>query len=458
MKTGSVPAEQPETGSAVQPQVPAATLPARSGPGLGWDIWILTACQFFYYIGMSIDLTLTAIVGLRVAPTLALATVPLGAMSVVAVTASYGAGVLASRFGYTKVLVAGAAAAVTGGLVSVWAVEIHSFPMLCAGTATVGLYKSTGGYFRFLAADRSPADRRNQAISAVLLGGVAAAVVGPLLATGSSHLLGVVFAASYLMVACVAAPVIPLILMLRRNPAAQPAAQPAEAARPAAQPAEADEPAAQPAEPAGAPPGGVLAPVPIRAVARLPVFQQALGLLLVAQGVMMLVMSTAPLVNMTAGHSMSDNTTMVQLHLMGMFVPSLFSGRLVTRWGAGRTGLAGTALMASGTLVGAFGTQPFELMTAMALVGVAWNIMYVAGTALVVSCYQPGRGGRVQAASEGLSGAFAALASISSSAVLSLVGWNALNAIATSIALVLLLWLSQLRQNAGLVGAPQAGA
>ena len=429
MKAGSDPAGQLDAGPSTHPHASSAARPARSGPRLGRDIWILTACQFFYFIGTSIDLTLTAIVGMRVAPTLALATVPLGAMSVVGVAGSYGAGILATRFGYTKVMVAGAAAAVIGGLVSVWAVEVHSFGMLCVGTGTVGLYKATGGYFRFLAADRAPTDRRNQAISAVLLGGVAAAVVGPLVATASSHLLGVVFAASYLLVACVAAPVIPLVLMLRRNSSAQPAAVPSAEKLPA---------------------------VPVRAVAGRPAFRQALGLLLVAQGVMMLVMSTAPLVNMTAGHSMADNTTMVQLHLIGMFAPSLFSGRLTTRWGAGRTGLSGTALLAAGTLVGAFGTEPSELMVAMALVGVAWNIMYVAGTALVVSCYAPGRGGRIQAATEGISGAFAALASISASSVLTLVGWQPINAAATVLGLVLLLWLSQSRHTARTPGMAQA--
>lgn len=434
MKARSAPAGQPDSGTAVA--APEASR-ARSGPRLGRDIWILTACQFFYFIGTSIDLTLTAIVGLKVAPTLALATVPLGAMSVVGVAGSYGAGVLATRFGYTKVMVGGAATAVIGGLLSAWAVYVHSFPTLVAGTATVGLYKATGGYFRFLAADRSPAERRNQAISFVLLGGVLAAIVGPLVATATSHLLSVVFAASYLLVALVAAPVIPLVLLLRRDPASQrdAGAQGDSGTQGAAVPKAEELPA-----------------VPIRVAARMPAFQQGLGLLLVAQGVMMLVMSSAPLVNTMAGHSMTDNATMVQLHLIGMFAPSLFSGSLVSRWGAGRTGLAGSALMAVGTLVGAFGTTTIELMTAMALVGVAWNIMYVAGTALIVTCYEPGTGGRVQAASEGLSGAFAALASVAASSALSLLGWQPINVIATVLSLVVLLWLSQSRGRVGTLG------
>lgn len=432
MKARSAPAGQPDSGTAVAVQEAS---PARSRPRLGRDIWILTACQFFYFIGTSIDLTLTAIVGLKVAPTLALATVPLGAMSVVGVAGSYGAGVLATRFGYTKVMVGGAATAVIGGLLSAWAVYVHSFPTLVAGTATVGLYKATGGYFRFLAADRSPADRRNQAISFVLLGGVLAAIVGPLVATATSHLLSVVFAASYLLVALVAAPVIPLVLLLRRDPGSQ-----------------RDPGVDSGTQAAAVPKAEELPAVPIRAAARMPAFQQGLGLLLVAQGVMMLVMSSAPLVNTMAGHSMTDNATMVQLHLIGMFAPSLFSGSLVTRWGAGRTGLAGSALMAAGTLVGAFGTTTTELMTAMALVGVAWNIMYVAGTALIVTCYEPGTGGRVQAASEGLSGAFAALASVAASSALSLLGWQPINVIATVLSLVVLLWLSQSRGRVGTLG------
>lgn len=192
------------------PAVPAAD----AIPGL----WILTACQFLYYGGLSVDLTLTAIVGLSLAPTVALATVPLTAMSVTAMAASYYAGTLSARFGHRRMLIVGGLAATVGGLVTMTAIMAHSFVWMCVGTAIVGLYKATGGYFRYLAADRAPDGQRTRALSLVLLGGVAAAAIGPWAATSASHLFSTMYAGSYLMVTVLAAAVVVLMLWLRPVP------------------------------------------------------------------------------------------------------------------------------------------------------------------------------------------------------------------------------------------------
>jgi MFS family permease len=392
---------------------PPRAEPPKTG-ARGRDIWILTACQFFYYVGTSVDLTLTAIVGLRLAPTVLLATAPLAAMTTVSIAASYLAGILSVRFGQPIVLATGALVAVAGGLVSVRAVQLHEFGLLCVGTGMVGLYKSTGGYIRYLAADRAAPDGRERAVSTVLVGGVAAAIIGPIAATASSSLFPTMFAGSYLLVSCSALPVTVLVLVLRsRGPG------PVGSGRVGSGPAQAT-----------APKGSA---VRVRTVARTADFRAALTLLVICQGVMTLMMAMGPLANAEANNSMDMGTVMIQLHLVGMFAPSLVSGRLVVRWGPRIIGIGGLLVLVAGTIIGSLGTAGWELMAALGLIGVGWNFMYVAGTAFAVRCYPQGRGGRVQAVMEGVSNSFAGLASLSASTMLAVLGWPLTNGIVTAL-------------------------
>ena len=185
------------------------------GRGVGASTWILTACQVFYFMGVSIDLTLTAIVGLKLAPNPALATLPLAAITIVGTICSVGAGLLAGRIGYIAVMMSGALIAAIGAALSVFAISTNSFWLLCCGTGFVGAYRSTGGYIRYMAADRAPEGQRERAISFILYGGLLAAFAGPFIATSSSTLLGAEYAGAYMMVGVFALLNIPLLLSLR---------------------------------------------------------------------------------------------------------------------------------------------------------------------------------------------------------------------------------------------------
>ncbi len=379
------------------------------------EIAILTVCQFLYYMGVSVDLTLTAIVGLVLAPNAELATVPSSVMAVVTVTGSFAAGLLSARYGHRNVLLSGAAFAVLGGCVSALAIERHSFLMLCAGTALVGVYKATGGYIRYLAADRALPEHRERALSIVLCGGVLAAIVGPLAATGFSHLLSAVYAGSYVLVAILAAVVIPLIAMIRRRPVGR-AAAPGQPARPAAV-------------------------TPARVALTSPGFRGGFAALTVGGTVMTLLMTTGPLGSMAAGNGMADTSFMIQWHMMGMFVPSFFSGRLCTRFGARRTGFAGSAILCAGAAIGACSMSMAAMTMSLLLVGVGWNFLFVSGTALVVRSYPQGTGGRIQALADGGSGIFLAAASLASGFIFNSLGWTTVSALSTIPPLLLCLGL-----------------
>ncbi|MFJ8581026.1 MFS transporter [Micromonospora sp. NPDC093277] len=377
------------------------------------DLSILTACQFLYYVGLAVDLTLTAVVGLHLAPRTALATVPLTLMTIVATIASYFAGSLSVRWGHRQVLLVGAVCAVVGGLISAWATMTHSFGMLCVGTAVVGLYKATGGYFRYLAADRAPADGRARALSIVLCGGLAAAIVGPWAATATSGLLKAQFAGSYLLVSFLAAAVVLLVSRIReRQKIGGDAPKPAVKA------------------------------VPIRAAMVTQDFRSAFLLLGTASVAMTMLMAMGPIGSNHAGHTLTASALMIQWHMVGMFGPSLFSGSVTTRWGPQWTGLLGAGVLAAGGVVGALGESVLLFTVSLALVGVGWNFLFIAGTTYVVRCYPQGAGGRVQGAVEASVGVLGATASLSAPAVFAAAGWQGTNVVTAVLAGILLVWLA----------------
>ena len=160
----------------------------------------LVPAQALYTLGVSVDLTLTGIVGHHLAPTPALATLPFSLIPVVAATTTFALSRWIGRRGYRRVFTFAAAVAVPAGLVSALAVQLHQFWLFCLGTALVGVYQAGAGYYRYAAAESNPTERA-RAVSTVLAGGLVAALVGPFLATTVSTLTPTPYVASYLVVA-----------------------------------------------------------------------------------------------------------------------------------------------------------------------------------------------------------------------------------------------------------------
>lgn len=386
------------------------------------DILRLVVSQALYYGAVSVDLTLTALAGLALAPTPFLATLPLTLITAVGLVASVGTGLLASRWGYRRIMALGAVCAVLGGLLSVIAVVTGSFWLLCLGTAMVGAYRATGGYIRFLAADLAPAGGGERALSIVMYGGLLAAFVGPFAALAASTLLPVEFAGSYLLVAAIGLVAVPLALSISREPVPSVRAERTDAVR-------------------------------AREVRGNRDFVSAMVVLPLAAALMTLVMVMGPLANAHAGHGEAAGAAMVQWHLVGMFAPAIFSGELLRRWGPTLTAIVGCGVMAVGAASGVLGTSEPLMIAAMIGVGVGWNLLFLAGSAFLLRCYESGRGARLQAWAEGVTGVASVLASLLSASIFAAFGWQLSSAPVVALSIALALWLALYRRSAAPISA-----
>ena len=393
--TNAAPTAAPATGSA-----PPAADRHGSDPDGRRAARVLAVCQALYTSSVSIDLTLTGLVGYTLADDKALATLPFSLITVAAALTTIFASFLMARIGRRAGFVLGAGVGALGGAVSVWAIFHHDFWAFCAGTATVGVFQAFAQYYRLAAADAVGLEGKSRAISTVLTGGVVAAVCGPLLAAWSKDWLApVAFAGSYALVTGLGLASIVLLMLLYRDMAPVPAAVASHDA-----------------------------PRPLGEIVRQPIFAAALANNALGYAVMMFVMTATPIAAVACGHSIGDGAAIIQWHLVGMFAPSLFSARLIGRFGVLPVIGAGIVLSA---LCGVFALRSTDLAhfyAALACLGVGWNFMFVGGSTLLAQSYRPSERARTQATSEFATFACSALGSLFAGQLLARFGWATINA------------------------------
>jgi MFS family permease len=160
---------------------------------------------------------------------------------------------------------------------------------------------------------------------------------------------------------------------------------------------------------------------------------------------MTLVMSATPLAMQACGYGFADSATVIQVHVLAMFVPSFFTGHLITRFGVHRILAAGAVIEIGCALINLHGITFWHFTLANLLVGLGWNFCYVGGTTLLTTTYTAAERAKVQGTNDFLVYASTATAAAASGTLQATAGWTALNTLALP-ALALLLgaiaWLA----------------
>ena len=278
------------------------------------------------------------------------------------------------------------------GLLAALAIVLSSFWLFCTATCFAGIYAAVVLSFRFAAADCVPPERRAHALSAVMAGGVFAGVIGPQLVTYMMDVwLPYTFAVTFLAQAAVAA-LSALILFGVRLP--MPTA----------------------AEIAGGRPLG--------AIARQPRFIIAMICGTVSYMLMNFLMKTEPLAMRLCGLSQDASNLGLQRHAIGMYAPSFFTGRLITRFGAPREVASGLALIAASGVAGPTGMDVPHFWLTLILLGLGWNFSFLDASALVLECDRPEEKTRAQSLNDFVVFGMMTFGSFASGGLLTIYGWN----------------------------------
>ena len=350
-----------------------------------------------------------AIIGSSLAPSPAMATVPISVFVVGMALGTLPAGWLARVHGRRAAFLAGAGCGCLAGLLGALALIMQSFLVFCGATLLAGLYGSVVQSFRFAAADGASAAFRPRAVSWVMAGGVFAGVLGPQLVTWTMELWSPhVFVVSYLAQAGVAVVSMAVLAGVDLPPLVK-----ADVARGR----------------------------PLREIVRQKGFQVAVVCGVVSYMLMNLLMTSAPLAMWMCGLPLASSNLAIEWHVVAMYAPSFFTGSLVARFGARRVAATGLVLLAGAGACGLSGMTTTHFVVALVLLGLGWNFAFVGASTLVLEAHRPEERTRVQSFNDFLIFGTMAVGSFSSGGLLTGFGWGAVNWVVFPPVLAALLFL-----------------
>lgn len=143
------------------------------------------------------------------------------------------------------------------------------------------------------------------------------------------------------------------------------------------------------ARPTDAPRGGKQVQVPVMDLLKNPQIQLALVGMMVGQGIMLMLMVMMPVHAQHMGHGLEAISTVMTGHVVGMFGLAWITGRWVDRFGPRAMILWGSALLALSAILGLLGHSITEMGVALFVLGVGWNLCYVAGSSLLTGSLTP---------------------------------------------------------------------
>ena len=247
--------------------------------------------------------------------------------------------------------------------------------------------------FRFAVTDGMRPEQRARALSLVMAGGIAAGIFGPQMVNGSMRLAQPVYLAAFFLQAAVAA-MSALVLFGVRLPKIDEATKTA--------------------------PSRSLAEI-----ARQPLFVTAVLAGAVSYLLMNFLMTAAPLAMHLQGHSSEAANNGLQWHVIAMYAPSFFTGRLIERFGAIRISLFGLTLIGLSAAIGLQGAEVTHFFIFLVLLGLGWNFGFLGASALVLECHRPHERTKVQSLNDFIIFSLMAAGSFSSGGLLNAYGWNA---------------------------------
>jgi MFS family permease len=104
---------------------------------------------------------------------------------------------------------------------------------------------------------------------------------------------------------------------------------------------------------------------------------------------MVMLMNLFPIHALHHGHGLSTISAIISVHVAGMFSLAWLTGGLVDRLGAWTMSTAGAVMLFAGALTSALETAAVGLAVALFLIGLGWNLCFVAGSALLAKHLEP---------------------------------------------------------------------
>jgi len=375
---------------------------------------LMALCQGLFLVNNVTFIAINGLVGLALAPVGWMATLPVTAYVLGSALSTMPVARLQARLGRKRSFQIGLVVAAVACAIGAVAVLEQQFWLLLLATVVAGFYAANAALYRFAGPELVSPAHKERAISLVLAGGIIGAFVGPNLASSAKGWLAVPFAGAYLALIGVA-----LLALLAVSAIEFPPHTPV--------------------------PPGAGAGRPLAEIARQPVFIVSVAAAALGYGVMNLLMAATPIAMQQCQHPFESAALVLEWHVLGMFVPSFFTGHLIKRFGALPVMVTGVVLNGVCVAVALSGVELMQFLVALFVLGVGWNFLYTGGTTLFTQAYRPEEKNRAQGAMDFCVFATMALSSFASGALITTRGWQWINAgslVPLSLVAIALAWMA----------------
>ena len=380
-----------------------------------YTVWGLALAQALLTTGNILLVAVSALIGKQLASHPALVTAPVASQFLGLILATLPAAFLMQKLGRKKVFVIGNVFGIIGALVAIQALLSASLLLFTLGIFLTGIAIGIAQQYRFAALDECRAESHAKAISVVMSGGVLAAFIGPNLAIWSQNWfsqnvyvgafvgLAVLYVLALLLIVC---------LPLKSHTLTKQASAEVRT---------------------------------YRELWQQPLFVAAIASGAIGYGVMVFLMTATPLAMHHHDYAFPDIAVVIQWHVLGMFVPSFFTGHLIKKHGLKPIIMLGCALLIISAIINLFGQSYVHFFTSLVLLGIGWNFTFIGATQLVSLTYRPQEKGKVQGMNDFLVFTTAAIASLFAGQTVETIGWMWVNLISLPLIAVAMLLIAKTR-------------
>ena len=366
------------------------------------NVAVLICAQAILGSQMPMIFTVGGLAGQSLASNACFATLPISMIVLGSMLTASPLSNLMQKFGRKFGFFIGAIGGLTGGIIGAVGLATGSFAIFLMGSFLTGIYMSAQGFYRFAATDTATKSFRPKAISYVMAGGLASAIIGPQIVKVTAEVMVIPFLGTYIAVVILNFLGSFLFLLLKI---------PKLAKKNIYDPNKRSN----------------------KQLVSTPRIAVAMICAMVSYAMMNLVMTSTPLAVVGCGYSPSDAANVVSAHVIAMFLPSFFTGHLITRYGEELIVGIGLFFLALAGIVALSGVNLENFFLALVFIGLGWNFGFIGATTMLTNSHSEAERGRIQGMNDLFVFGGVTVASFSSGGLMNctggnhLTGWTSVN-------------------------------
>ena len=385
------------------------------------NLIILLLAQVFSFTAAPITVFLSGIIGSTMISNKSLGTLPTALMiigtALGSILASYIMSIKGRKFGFML----GTLITSFSALVAAYSIYESIFYTFCLGNFFIGIGSAFMAQYRFAAAESVKEKYIPTAISMILFASMAGALIGPNIATATKNVIpSVVYTGSYIFLSILT--FIPFFFfLLYSNERIKKSSK-----------------------------SNYYKGRSYLELFLQPRFIQAV----VASGLAYCTMSflmTATPISMHIHNQIDLGKTgfVIMLHILAMFLPSLFTGNLIKKFGNNKIMYAGVIIFLFSIFFNFISQNFANYLVGLILLGLGWNFLFISGTNLLITSYKPEEKFRAQGLNDFVVFSTQALGALSAGYLLSIFGWKLINLMCIPLILiiVIVIFISESKQK-----------